>query len=80
MNGVVPKFNMNIRRAFEYSLIHLVRLIRAAPNSTKRIINRDFIGASEILDGFSHRDVQNPYPWSRLRVNESRSSGVQAHS
>jgi hypothetical protein len=49
VNGVVPKFNVNVRWTLEDSLIHLVRLIRAAPNSSEWVVNRDFIGMSEIF-------------------------------
>src|SRR5260370_34899906 len=49
MNRIIPKLNVNVRRTLEYPLIHLVRLIRATPNSSKRVINRDFIGVGEIV-------------------------------
>src|ERR1700681_2650724 len=49
MNGVIPKLNVNVRRTLEYPLIHLVGLIGAPSNSSKRVINRDFIGVSEIF-------------------------------
>jgi hypothetical protein len=31
MDGVVPKFNVNVRRALEYSFVHFVWLVGAAP-------------------------------------------------
>ena len=49
MNRIVPEFHVNVRRALEDPLIHLVRLIRPAPNPAERVINRDFIGLAEIL-------------------------------
>src|SRR3984893_246769 len=49
MNGVIPKLNMNVRRTLEYPLIQLVGLIRATPNSSERVINRDFFGVGEIF-------------------------------
>ena len=49
MNGIVPKFDVDVRRALEDGLIHLVRLIRAASNSSEWVINRDFIGMREIF-------------------------------
>src|ERR1700687_3110579 len=49
MNGIIPKLNMNVRRTLEYPLIHFVGLIRATSNSSERVINRDFIGVSEIF-------------------------------
>src|SRR6202171_3340142 len=49
MNGIIPKLNVNVRRTLEYPLIHLVGLIRATPNSSERVINRDLIGVSEIF-------------------------------
>jgi|SRR6185312_1403498 len=49
MNGVVHKFNMHVRSALEYRLIHLMRLVRATPNSAQRIVDRDCIRVSEIL-------------------------------
>src|SRR6202035_3349013 len=49
MNRIIPKLNVNVRRTLEYPFIHLVRLIRATPNSSKRVINRDFIGVGEIV-------------------------------
>ena len=49
MNGIIPKLNVNVRRTLEYPLIHLVGLTGAPSNSSKRVINRDFIGVSEIF-------------------------------
>src|ERR1700686_4206991 len=49
MNGIIPKLNVDVRRTLEYPLIHLVWLIRSTPNSSERIIYRDFIGVGEIL-------------------------------
>jgi len=49
MNRIIPKFDVNVRRTLEYSLIHLVRLIRPTTNSSKWIVNRDFIGVREIV-------------------------------
>src|SRR5712664_1181932 len=49
MYGVVPKFNVNVRRTPEYCLVHLVRLIRPTPNSSKRIVDRNLIRMSEIF-------------------------------
>src|ERR1700730_14324885 len=55
MNGIIPKLNVNVRRTLEYPLIHLVWLIRATPNSSERVIYRDFIGVSEIF--VHHRQI-----------------------
>jgi hypothetical protein len=41
--------DVNVRWTLEDSLIHLVRLIRAAPNSSEWVVNPDFIGMSEIF-------------------------------
>src|SRR6202023_3485788 len=49
MNGIIPKLNVNVRRTLEYPVIHLVWRIRATPNSSERVIYRDFIGVSEIF-------------------------------
>src|SRR6266404_5255005 len=49
MNRIIPKLNVNVRRTLEYPLIHLVGLIRATPNSSERVINRDLIGVGEIV-------------------------------
>src|ERR1700722_17349623 len=49
MNRIVPEFDVNVRRALEDPLIHLVRLIRSAPDPAERVINRDFIGLTEII-------------------------------
>ena len=45
MNGIIPKFDVDVRRAHKDGLIHLVRLIRAASNSSEWVINHDFIAA-----------------------------------
>src|SRR6266702_6679989 len=49
VNRIIPKLNVNVRRTLEYPFIHLMRLISTTPNSSKRIINRDFIGVGEIF-------------------------------
>lgn len=47
--GVVPKYNMNVRRTLEDSLIHHVWLICSPPNASERIIDRDLIGTSKVF-------------------------------
>lgn len=47
--GVVPKYNVNVRRTREDSLIHHVWLIRSPPNASERIIDRDLIGTSKVF-------------------------------
>jgi hypothetical protein len=49
MDGIVPELNVNVRRAPEDYIIHLMRLIRASPNASEWIVNRDIIRVSEIL-------------------------------
>jgi hypothetical protein len=49
MDRIIPKFNVNVRKALEYCLIHFTRFIRPTPNPSERVVNGDFIGTSEIL-------------------------------
>src|SRR6476469_8787001 len=49
MNGIIPKLNVDICRTPEDCLIHLMRLIRAAPNSSERVVNRDLVGVRKIF-------------------------------
>src|ERR1700732_3319820 len=41
MDRVIPEYDMNVGWTFEDALVHLVRLVGAAANSAKRIVDRD---------------------------------------
>jgi hypothetical protein len=49
IDGVIPKYNVNVGGALENSLIHFVRLVRAASDPSQRVIDRDFVGGQKIV-------------------------------
>src|ERR1700722_8257186 len=81
MNRIVPEFHVNVRRALEDPLIHLVRLIRSAPNPAERVINRDFIGLAEIIVDQRLANSKSPSPGHPLpAVNGHHIETVTYHS
>ncbi|SFJ68986.1 hypothetical protein SAMN05216525_13216 [Bradyrhizobium sp. Gha] len=64
MYGIVPKFNVNVRRALEDSLIHRVWLICSPPNPSERIINGDLIGMSKVI--VDHLQITSVEPAVKL--------------
>ena len=44
MDGVVPKLDVDIGRALEDDLVHLVRHVRTAADAPKRVIDSDLVG------------------------------------
>src|SRR5712671_1077247 len=49
MDGVIPKLDMDVRRALEDYLVHLVGHFRATTNSAERVIDRDLVGRRKIV-------------------------------
>src|SRR6516225_8155486 len=49
MDGVISKFDVNVRRTLEDTLIHDVRLICSSTNPSERVVERDLVGTSKVF-------------------------------
>ncbi|OKO78041.1 hypothetical protein AC628_14020 [Bradyrhizobium sp. NAS96.2] len=64
MYRIVPKFNVNVRRTLEDSLVHQVRLICSSPDPSERIVYCDLIGISKVL--VDHLQIASVEPAVKL--------------